>query len=115
MAIDYAESQTDYRPVVIDEQLHCALSGNPISAESAYWAPPLVTTRELLTTIFREGLYSPARLSQILFADQPNVPYDPNLRAQLAARRSSEQVKLLAGLLLLIALIIVPIVLLAMR
>jgi hypothetical protein len=111
----YAEPQPANHAVVIEEQLRCALTGKPISADTAYWAPPLVTASELVSTIVRGVLHSPGTLSQVLLAEQPNVPYDPAVRAQLAARRSSEQVKLLVGLLLAIAVIVVPILFLAMR
>ena len=111
MAIEYVETPS----AIIQEQLHCALTGRPVSAETAYWAPPLVTARELVVTIMRGAMHSPATLSHVLFADQPNVPYHPDVREQLSARRTSEQFKLLVGLLLAIALIVVPIVILAMR
>jgi hypothetical protein len=113
MAIDYINAPAANETV--QEQLYCALTGKPIDAETAYWAPPLVTARELITTIISGALHSPGTLSHILFAEQPNVPYDPAIRAELAARRSSEQLKLLVGLLSAIALMVVPIVLLAMR
>ena len=115
MAIEYAEPQAADTPAVVQEQIYCSLTGQPIDAETAYWAPPLVTARELVAAIVGGALHSPATLGQVLFAEQPNVPYDPAIRAELAARRSSEQLKLLVGLLLAIALIIAPIVLLAMR
>lgn len=115
MAIEYAETAGVARPAVIREQLYCALTGRPVSAETAHWAPPLVTARELVATIISGAIHSPATLSHVLFAEQPNVPYHPDVREQLAARRTSEQFKLLVGLLLAIALIVVPIVLLAMR
>jgi hypothetical protein len=113
MAIDYAQAPASSKEVV-HEQLFCALTGKPVSAEEAYWAPPLVTFRELLSAI-GQGLRSPGTLGSILFAEQPNVPYAPEAREQLAARRSSEQLKLLVGLLLIIVVIVAPIVLLAMR
>jgi hypothetical protein len=113
MAIDYAEATTDKKEVV-HEQLYCALTGKPISAEEAYWAPPLVTFRELINAI-GHGLRTPGTLGAILFTEQPNVPYAPEEREQLAARRSAEQLKLLVGLLLLIAVVAAPILLLAMR
>jgi len=115
MAIEYAEPQPDTRSAIVEEQLYCALTGKPISAATAYWAPPLVTARQLVATIVGGLLHAPGTLGHVLFAEQPNVPYDPEVRAQLAARRSSEQLKLVVGLLLAIALIVVPIVLLAMR
>lgn len=115
MAIDYAEQPITSKPAVVSEQLFCALTGKPISTDSAYWAPPLVTAGQLVRAIVNGLLQSPATLSHVLFDEQPNVPYDPAVREQLAARRSAEQLKLLVGLLLVIALIAVPIVLLAMR
>jgi hypothetical protein len=113
MAIDYAEETTSKE--VVHEQLYCALTGKPISAEEAYWAPPLVTVRELLSALAHGLLHSPGALGAILFTEQPNVPYAPDVREQLAARRSAEQLKLLVGLLVLVALIAAPILFLAMR
>jgi hypothetical protein len=114
MAIDYATAQTSPKEI-IHEQLYCALTGAPVSAEEAYWAPPLVTFRELIAAITHGLTRSPGTLGTILFAEQPNVPYAPAAREQLAARRSTEQIKLLVGLLLVVALIAAPILLLAMR
>jgi nitrous oxide reductase accessory protein NosL len=78
-------------------------------------APPLVTFRQLITAITQGLTHSPGTLGTILFAEQPNVPYAPAAREQLATRRSAEQIKLLVGLLLVVALIAAPILLLAMR
>ena len=114
MATDYARAETSAREI-IHEQLYCALTGVPVSAEDAYWAPPLVTFRQLVTAITQGLAHSPGTLGTILFAEQPNVPYAPAAREQLAARRSAEQIKLLVGLLVVIALIAAPILLLAMR
>src|SRR5262245_52943179 len=115
MAIDHIEEPATEKQQVVEEQLFCALTGQPLSPTEAYWAPPLVTARELITTIGRTALRAPGTLGHILFAEQPNVPYAPAAREQLAARRSAEQLKLLVGLLLAIALIATPIVLLAVR
>jgi hypothetical protein len=116
MAVSLTEaSETAEETTVIDEQLFCALTGKPISAEEAYWAPPLVTARELVRTIAGTALHAPGNLGHILFAEQPNVPYAQDVREQLAARRSAEQMKLLVGLLCAVALVAAPIVLLAMR
>ena len=119
MAIDSMEAlATNSAPgqstTVVDEQLFCALTGKPISADTAYWAPPLVTARDLVTAVVSNLFRSPANLGYILFAEQPNVPYAPEARAQLAGQRSAEQLKLLVGLLLLVALIAAPILLLTM-
>ena len=114
MATDYARAETSTREI-IHEQLYCSLTGVPVSAEDAYWAPPLVTFRQLVTAITQGLAHSPGSLGTILFAEQPNVPYAPAAREQLATRRSAEQIKLLGVLLLVVALIAVPILLLAMR
>ncbi len=115
MAIDYADAPAADQPAVVHEQLFCALTGKPVSAEEAYWAPPLVTARELITAVARGAMRSPGTLGHVLFDEQANVPYAPDAREQLAARRSAEQLKLLVGLLLVIALLVVPIVMLTMR
>ncbi|MEM8529218.1 MAG: hypothetical protein AAGF95_00135 [Chloroflexota bacterium] len=99
---------------VTEEQLFCSLTGKPVSREEAYWAPPFVTARDLVVVIFRTLTQSPSALGQLLFAEPVNVPYAPDAREQLASRRSSEQMKLLLGLLLIVALIAVPIILLSM-
>lgn len=101
--------------LVLDDQVHCALTGRQISSAEAYWAPPLVTARELVTTVVHTAIHTPNQLGQVLFAEQPNVPYAPDVREQLAARRSTEQLKLLGGLMLLLVLIAIPIVLIAMH
>lgn len=99
----------------VDQQLHCALTGRPIGADEAYWAPPLITARLLITTIVGTALRTPSNLGYVLFAEQPDVPYAPDVQGQLAARRSAEQLKLLLGLLLALALILAPIAFIAMR
>lgn len=100
-------------PTPASDQLRCALTGRSISPGEAYWAPPLVTARDLVTTVLSTAVRAPGNLSHVLFDEQPNVPYAPEAREQLAARRGSEQVKLLAGLLALIALVTIPILLIA--
>lgn len=100
-------------PTTVNGDLHCALTGKLIHPDEAYWAPPLVTTRDLLTTLWQTLLSNPGTLGQVLMGEQPNVPYAPEARPELGRRRSIEQVKLLGLLLLIAALLIVPIVLLA--
>ena len=119
MAIDLTKAPaanltTDQAPIVVDEQLFCSLTGEPLRAGDAYWAPPLVTARELMAAVITTLVRTPGNLGHVLFAEQPNVPYAPHARERLAARRTAEQLKLLAGLLLAVALIVIPIVLLAM-
>ncbi len=98
----------------VDGELRCALTGKPIKAEEAYWAPPLITARQLVSTIVTTALRTPGNLGHILFDEQPNVPYANDAREQLASRRTTEQIKLLLLLLLVAAVILVPIFLLAL-
>jgi hypothetical protein len=99
----------------VSGELHCALTGKPITAEEAYWAPPLVTARQLISTIATTAVRAPGNLGHILFDEQSNVPYSPDARQELGSRRSMEQLKLLLFLLLIAAVIFAPIYLLAMR
>lgn len=115
MSIEVTTTKPAVEASKAGEQLYCALSGKPLRADEAYWAPPLITARQLVSTTLHTLLHAPATLGTVLMADQPDVPYDPALRDQLAARRSAEQIKLLVGLLGLVALIVVPILLLTMR
>jgi hypothetical protein len=100
-------------PATVSGELRCALTGKLMHPDEAYWAPPLITTRELVTTLAQTLLSTPGELGRVLMGEQPNVPYASEARAELGRRRSAEQIKLLALLLLVAALLIVPIVLLA--
>jgi hypothetical protein len=114
MKAPLSAQQSTAGKTIVEEQLTCALTGKPISADEAYWAPPLVTARELVSAILGNLVRSPGNLGHILLAEQPNVPYAQDAREQLAARRSAEQLKLLVGLLLVVALIAAPILLLTL-
>jgi hypothetical protein len=98
---------------VVDEQLYCALTGKPISHHEAYWAPPLVTARDLVAAIGTAIFRAPDTLGHVLLGEQPNVPYASDARDLLAKRRSQEQLKLLVGMLVLAALIAAPILYIA--
>lgn len=114
MATEIADNHTfDQAPTIVSEQLFCSLTGKPLRAGEIYWAPPLVTARELVVTIVGTLFRAPGNFGHILFAEQPNVPYAQEVRERLAARRSTEQLKLLVGLLIAAVLIATPIVLLA--
>ncbi len=101
--------------VVVEEQLYCSLTGRPISRDEAYWAPPFITARELVTTILTTAFRAPHQLGYILFAEQPNVPYAKDVREQLAQRRSAEQLKLLIGMLVALGVLLLPVILLIFR
>lgn len=114
MTTDIA-SNTTQPSVTVHGPLYCALTGRVLAAEEAYWAAPLITARELVSTFVSTLLRAPANLGVIMTAEQPEVPYAPEVRELLAQRRSTEQAKLLFLLLLLAALIFTPVLLLAMR
>ncbi len=98
--------------VQIDSEIRCALTGRSLRPDEAYWAPPLVTVNDLVSTVWKTLTTSPGSLSEVLMSEQPNVAYAPEARQELARRRSTEQVKLLGLLLLIAAALIIPIVLL---
>lgn len=91
------------------ETVRCSLTGKEIAASDAYWAPPLITVRELVTAVFSNIMHAPGTLGSLLWEKQPDVPYDPEAREELASRRTAEQAKLLLLLLIILALIAVPI------
>jgi hypothetical protein len=90
-------------------ELRCSLTGRPLTPEEAYWAPPLITARDLITTFFKTLFTNPAALGAIFLSELPDVPYAPEARPLLARRRSIEQAKLLS-LLILIAVVVVALV-----
>lgn len=89
--------------------VRCALTGQEIPADEAYWAPPLITAWQLIRTVATTLVRSPGNLGHILFEEQEDVAYAQEARDELASRRTAEQLKLLAVLLLIAALIIVPV------
>ncbi|WP_298407772.1 hypothetical protein [uncultured Chloroflexus sp.] len=90
-------------------ELRCSLTGRPLTPEEAYWAPPLITARELVTTFVKTLFTNPMALGAILLSELPDVPYAPEARPLLARRRSVEQAKLLA-LLLVIAIVVIGLI-----
>jgi hypothetical protein len=105
-------SGQDSGAVQIDGELRCALTGRPLRPDEAYWAPPLVTTRQLIATVWHTLTTAPGNLGGVLMSEEPNVPYAPEARPDLARRRSAEQMKLMALLLIIAAALIIPIVML---
>ncbi len=98
-----------------NQPLVCALTGRVLTKDEAYWAQPLITANQLVSTLARTALSNPGGLAAVLSADLPDVPYAPEARELLAKRRSAEQVKLLVGLLLIGALVVLPVLYLLMR
>jgi hypothetical protein len=104
-AQEQAPAQPETEDASTGETVRCALTGEEISADEAYWAPPLVTFQELASTVFTTLKNNPGDLGRVLFAEQQDVPYSPNARDELASRRTTEQLKLL-GVLLLVLLVV---------
>ncbi len=94
-----------------DALLRCTLTGRELTPDEAYWAPPLITLGYLFKTLFDTALHAPANLGHVLMGQQPDVPYAPEAREQLAKRRSAEQIKMLLLLLVILVLIAIPIML----
>lgn len=109
MSLQLSDLESQQIPTVVHGELQCALTGRVLSADEAYWAPPLITTGELIKTVTTTALRTPSNLGQVLLDEQPNVPYAPEARQELGSRRSVEQLKLLGVLLVIAALIFVPI------
>lgn len=105
MSIQLSDVPIENPPMVIQGELRCALTGKVITMEEAYWAPPLITTRELISTIVVTAMRAPKNLGFILFTEPENVPYATDARDQLAKRRTMEQLKLLIFLLIIATLI----------
>jgi hypothetical protein len=99
--------------VTTDTELRCALTGRVLSPDEAYWAPPLVTFRELISAIASTALRAPSQLRYVLLAEQPDVAYAPEARELLARRRNAEQIKFLLSVLLSLLIIVGLIYLLA--
>jgi hypothetical protein len=99
------QTQPETEDTSTGETVRCALTGEEVRADEAYWAPPLVTFQNLMSTVFSTLKSNPGDLGRVLFAEQPNVPYSPNARDELASRRTTEQLKLL-GVLLLILIVV---------
>lgn len=101
-------------PLVVNGELRCALTGKALRPDEAYWAPPLITTGQLVSTLFTTVTRTPADLGRVLFAEQPNVPYAPEAREELGARRTTEQLKFLGVLLLVAVVLLSPVLLMAL-
>ncbi|NNJ09939.1 hypothetical protein EKD04_006330 [Chloroflexales bacterium ZM16-3] len=108
-------SGQDDSTVHIEGEIHCALTGRVLHPDEAYWAPPLVTMGDLVTTLWKTATTNPGGLGQVLMSEQPNVAYAPEARQELARRRSAEQLKLLVLLLVIAAALVIPIMMMVMN
>lgn len=67
-----------------------------------------MTVQQLIGTVITTLRTNPGDLQRVLFAEQENVPYAPEAREELAAQRTTEQLKLVGVLLLVVVLILLP-------
>lgn len=116
MSVELSDSPViaSQTPTMVQSELRCALTGQVIAPGEAYWAQPLITARQLITTVMTTTMRTPSNLGHVLFDEMPNVPYAQEAREELAARRTAEQLKLLVLMLLIAAVIITPVVMLTM-
>ncbi len=90
----------------------CALCNKTVSASEAQRGQPLITARQLASTIWSTALHSPGLLGEVLMKELPQVDYCPECREIVAERRQTEQLKFLVSALLILAIIIgVPLLL----
>ena len=82
----------------------CARCETPVCEEHALVGQQLITARQLVTTIFSTAVRAPSLLGDVLFKDLDTVAYCADCRPQIAAQRQTEQLKFLAGLMLVMLL-----------
>lgn len=85
---------------------HCTVCHVALCADHTKMGQPFITARQLVTTTATTAFRAPAMLNDLLFKELDLVPYCVDCRDELASRRTGEQLKVLLGMLLVIALVI---------
>lgn len=67
---------------------------------------PFITARQLVTTTASTAFRAPAMLGDILFKELDLVPYCAECREEVAGKRTTEQLKFLLTVLLVMAIVI---------
>jgi uncharacterized protein (DUF983 family) len=67
---------------------------------------PFITAGQLVATTATTAFRTPAMLGDLLFKELALVPYCESCREELASKRTTEQLKFLLGILLVIALVV---------
>jgi hypothetical protein len=75
-----------------------------VCEEHALVGQQLITARHLVTTIFSTAVRAPSLLGDVLFKELDKVAYCADCRPQTAVQRQNEQLKLLAGMMLVMLL-----------
>jgi hypothetical protein len=84
----------------------CTKCKSALCAEHVQMGQPFISARQLVTTTATTALRAPGVLSDLLFKELEQVPYCAECREELAARRTTEQLKFLIGMLLVLAVVI---------
>lgn len=101
---------TQVSPAPTTTATTCTVCRTALRDDDIKLGQPFITARQLVTTIVTTALRAPGVLSDLLFKELDQVPYCADCRDELAAKRTSEQLKFLVGVLLIMALVIgVPI------
>ena len=90
----------------------CARCETHVCEEHALVGQQLITARHLVMTIFSTAVRAPSLLGDVLFKELDKVAYCTTCRPQIAVQRQNEQLKLLAGMMLVMLL---PVALFAVR
>ncbi len=84
----------------------CTICTSALCAAHIHMGQPFISARQLVTTTATTALRAPSVLSDLLFRELDTVPYCAGCREELAAKRTTEQLKFLLGILLVLALVL---------
>lgn len=84
----------------------CTKCGTALCTLHVHQGQPFISARQLVATTASTAVRTPALLGDILFKELDQVPYCAECREDLAARRTTEQLKFLLGMLLIVAVVV---------
>ena len=84
----------------------CTVCRAALCQEHVQMGQPFISARQLVMTTTTTALRTPGLLSDLLLRELDRVPYCDDCRAELAAKRTSEQLKVLLGILLIMAIVL---------
>ena len=84
----------------------CTVCKSALCSAHVQQGQPFISARQLVTTTATTAFRAPGVLTDLLFKELDLVPYCVGCREELAAKRTSEQLKFLLGMLLILALVI---------
>lgn len=85
---------------------NCTVCRTALCATHTHQGQPFISARQLVTATTSTALRTPAMLGDLLFKELELVPYCVECREELAAKRTTEQLKVLLGVLVVLALVI---------